>query len=260
MTDPTYKYIEEHSLAEAPGLDWIRRQTNLRTNYARMMSGPLQGTIITMLTKLCGVRNALEIGTFTGYTSVCIANGLAEGGHLDTLEKNDELEDIIREGWERCGVSDKITLHFGCALDFLAQMAAHADTGSTAGMGSMAGMGGTAGTADAGGTGDTGEDLTSEACCENSIEGKWQPYDLVYIDADKREYRQYFEAVLPLVRHGGLIMADNTLWDGKVLEDPLPVDHQTQEIYAFNNLVASDPRIETVILPLRDGLSLIRRK
>jgi len=214
MTDPTYKYIEEHSLAEAPGLDWIRRQTNLRTNYARMMSGPLQGTIITMLTKLCGVRNALEIGTFTGYTSVCIANGLAEGGNLDTLEKNDELEDIIREGWERCGVSDKITLHFGCALDLLAQMAS----------------------------------------------SKLQPYDLVYIDADKREYRQYFEAVLPLVRHGGLIMADNTLWDGKVLEDPLPVDHQTQEIYAFNNLVASDPRVETVILPLRDGLSLIRRK
>lgn len=236
MTDPTYKYIEEHSVPEAAGLDWIRRQTNLRTNYARMMSGPLQGTIITMLTKLCGVRNALEIGTFTGYTSVCIARGLAEGGHLDTLEKNDELEDIIREGWDRCGVSDKITLRFGSALDLLAQMAAQA------------------------GTGGTGEDLTSEAYCENSVTSKWQPYDLVYIDADKREYRQYFEAVLPLVRHGGLIMADNTLWDGKVLEDPLPVDHQTQEIYAFNEMVASDPRVETVILPLRDGLSLIRRR
>lgn len=239
MTDPTYKYIEEHSVPEATGLDWIRRQTNLRTNYARMMSGPLQGTIITMLTKLCGVRNALEIGTFTGYTSVCIARGLAEGGHLDTLEKNDELEDIIREGWDRCGVSDKITLRFGSALDLLAQMAAQAGTG---------------------GTGGTGEDLTSEAYCENSVTSKWQPYDLVYIDADKREYRQYFEAVLPLVRHGGLIMADNTLWDGKVLEDPLPVDHQTQEIYAFNEMVASDPRVETVILPLRDGLSLIRRR
>lgn len=214
MIDPSYKYIEEHSVPEAEGLAWIRRQTNLRTNYARMMSGPLQGSIITMLTKLCKVKNALEIGTFTGYTSVCIANGLASDGHLDTLEKNDELVDVIREGWEKCGVSDKITLHNGCALELLGEM--------------------------------VGE--------------KAEFYDLVYIDADKREYRQYFEAVLPLVRPGGLIMADNTLWDGKVLEDPLPVDHQTREIYAFNEMVAADFRVETVILPLRDGLSLIRKK
>lgn len=217
MTDPVYKYIGEHSMPEAEGLAWIRRQTNLHTNYARMMSGPLQGTIITMLTRLFNVRNALEIGTFTGYTSVCIANGLADGGHLDTLEKNDELVDIILEGWEKCGVSGKITLHRGNALDLLAAMAEDAGKGR-------------------------------------------QPYDMVYIDADKREYRLYLEAVLPLVRPGGLVMADNTLWDGKVLETPLPVDRQTQEIHAFNNMAASDPRVETVILPLRDGLSLIRKK
>lgn len=208
--DKTEKYILEHSCPEAPGLDWIRLQTNLRTNFAHMLSGPLQGTAITMLTKLCNVRRALEIGTFTGYTSVCIARGLADGGHLDTIERNDELLDVIHEGWKRCGVGDRITLHSGKALDILPTLT--------------------------------------------------PAYDLVYIDADKREYCLYFEAVLPLVRPGGLIVADNTLWGGKVLEENMSVDRQTRQIHAFNEAVASDPRVEVVLLPLRDGLSLIRKK
>lgn len=213
--DRIYKYIEDRILQENEGLKWIRRQTNLRTNYARMMSGPVQGELLTLLTKMCGVHKALELGTFTGYASACIALGLKEnGGHLDTLEVNDELNNLIQEGWKKTGVDELITLHTGDALTTL-------------------------------------ERFTSEGNSD---------FDLVYIDANKRDYCAYFEAILPLVRPGGVILADNTLWDGKVLEDPMPQDAQTKEIARFNDLIASDSRVESVILPLRDGLTVIRKR
>jgi len=215
---PEDRYIIEHSSPEAEGLEWIRRQTFLHTNHARMMSGQVQGRLITMLTASLGVGRALEIGTFTGFTSACIALGLKKAAetaghtgtvHLDTLEINDELESMIHEGWRRTGVDELITLHIGDARETLATM--HG------------------------------------------------PYDMAYIDANKREYRAYFEGVLPLVRKGGIILADNTLWDGKVLEDPMPHDAQTTEIALFNEEVARDPRVETVIIPLRDGLTMMRK-
>ena len=210
MEEKIYRYVTEHSIQEDEALRWIRRQTNLRTNRARMLSGELQGALLTMITQSTGAKYALELGTFTGYASVCIARGLADGGHLDSLEINDELDGIILQGWEKAGVLDRITLHTGDALDTV-----------------------------------------------KTLKG---PYDLAYIDANKREYCAYFEALLPLVRTGGIILADNTLWDGKILEDPMPVDAQTREIARFNDMVASDGRVSAVMLPLRDGLTVIRKK
>lgn len=210
MDETLYKYIAAHSSREDEALAWIRKQTNLRTNHARMLSGAVQGQLLTILTQAAGAARALEIGTFTGYASVCIARGLSRGGHLDTLEINDELNDVILEGWRRAGVDDRISLHTGDALE--------------------------------------------------SLKGLEGPYDLVYIDANKRQYRAYYEAVLPMVRQGGIILADNTLWDGKILLDPLPSDAQTQEIAAFNDHVATDDRVNVAMLPLRDGLSVIRKK
>lgn len=216
--DKIYKYIAGHSIPESEDLLWIRRQTNLHTNHARMLSGEVQGGLLTLLARSLNVRNALELGTFTGYASVCLAKGLAEGGHLDTLEINDELVDLIHEGWQRAGVDNLISLFVGDAKRTL-------------------------------------QDFASECAS-----GRRPLYDLAYIDANKREYCAYYEAVLPLVRAGGVILADNTLWDGKVVEDPLPTDAQSVEILRFNDLVATDPRVETVILPLRDGLTFIRKK
>lgn len=216
--DKLYKYIVDHSIPESEELLWIRRQTNLRTNHARMLSGEVQGALLTMLVSSLGVRRALEIGTFTGYASVCLAKGLPEDGHLDTLEINDELTDLIREGWRRAGMDHLISLHTADALETLSVLS------------------------------------------QRLAAGEIPPYDLVYIDANKRQYRSYYEAVLPLVRDGGIILADNTLWDGKVIEDPLPQDAQTQEILHFNDEVAADPRVSCVIIPLRDGLTMIRKK
>lgn len=216
--DRLYRYITEHSKRESEDLLWIRRQTHLHTNHARMLSGEIQGALLTLLVKSLGVCNALEIGTFTGYASVCLAKGLPENGHLDTLEINDELNGLILEGWRRAGVGHLITLHTAPALETMKKLSA-------------------------------------------KVVSKEIPlYDLIYIDGNKREYRAYFEACLPLLRRGGVILADNTLWDGKVTEDPVPSDAQTQEILKFNEEIASDQRVECVIIPLRDGLSLIHKK
>lgn len=205
------KYIREHSSGQTEALAWIERQTNIRTNHARMLSGAVQGRFLTMLTEMIRPARVLEIGTFTGYSAVCIAYGLPEDGHLDTLEINDELEDLILEGFDRAGVSDKISLLIGDAKKTLERL-------------------------------------------------KSGQYDMVYIDANKREYPEYYDLVFDMVRPGGYILADNVLWDGKVWLNPLPQDKQTQGIAAFNSIVARDPRVESVILPVRDGLNLIRKK
>ena len=205
------RYIREHSSGQTEALAWIERQTNIRTNHARMLSGAVQGRFLTMLTEMIRPARVLEIGTFTGYSAVCIAYGLPENGHLDTLEINDELEDLILEGFDRAGVSGKVSLLIGDAKKTLEQL-------------------------------------------------KSGQYDMVYIDANKREYPEYYDLVFDMVRPGGYILADNVLWDGKVWLNPLPQDKQTQGIAAFNSIVARDPRVESVILPVRDGLNLIRKK
>lgn len=216
-----YRYIKEHTTPQGEALDWIEKQTNIRTNHARMLSGAVQGRFLMMMTEMIRPVRILELGTFTGYSSVCLASCLPEGGHLDTLEINDELEDLIVEGFERAGLSDRITLHIGDCKKTLEQL---------------------------------------RSGILGSKDGGTRLYDMVYMDANKREYPEYYSLVFDLVRPGGYILADNVLWDGKVYEDDVPGDRQTSGIARFNDKVAADPRVECVIVPMRDGLYLIRKK
>ena len=226
-----YKYIEDHASVPSEALDWVVKQTHIRTNHARMLSGAAQGQLLRMLVQMTASRRVLELGTFTGYSAICLASGLPSDGHLDTLELNDELEDLILEGFERAGLADRIELHIGDCKETLRRF--------RTGMGLAA---------------DPGEMMQEVVADESRL------YDLVYIDANKREYCEYYDLVFDMVRPGGLILADNVIWDGKVCQDPLPQDKQTLGIAAFNDNVSADPRVESVILPLRDGLNIIRKK
>ena len=208
-----YKYIEDHASTPSQALEWVIKQTHIRTNHARMLSGAIQGQILRMLAQMTGATDILELGTFTGYSAICLASALPEDGHLDTLELNDELEDLILEGFDRAGLADKIELHIGDCKETVLRL---------------------------------------------KEEGRM--YDIVYIDANKREYCEYYDLVFDMIRPGGLILADNVIWDGKVCQDPLPQDKQTLSIVRFNDMVSADPRVESVILPLRDGLNIIRKK
>lgn len=208
-----YRYIAEHATRQSEALDWVEKQTHIRTNHARMLSGSVQGQVMRMLVQISGARNILELGTFTGYSAICLASAMPNEGHLDTLEINDELEDLILEGFDRAGLSDRITLHIGDCKHTLKRF---------------------------------------------RKEGRM--YNLVYMDANKREYCEYYELIFDMVSPGGLILADNVLWDGKVCQNPLPQDKQTLGIARFNDLIKDDRRVESVILPLRDGLNLIRKK
>lgn len=235
-----YKYIKEHSSAQGEALDWVEKQTNIRTNHARMLSGAVLGRFLNFVVQMTGASRILELGTFTGYSAICLASALGPDGHLDTLEINDELEDLILEGFERAGVADRITLHIGDCKETLAKLkgqyfptAPETDEANV-----------------------TDKDIKAES---QGVTGKTNLYDLVYIDANKREYCEYYDLVFNMVRPGGWILADNVLWDGKVYQDPLPQDRQTIGIARFNDLIINDPRIESVILPLRDGLNLIHK-
>lgn len=225
---PSEKYIRDHSSPQTDALEWIVKQTNIRTNHARMLTGPVQGRFMTMLVQMLGARKILELGTFTGYSAVCMAMGLPPDGHLDTLEVNDELEDLILEGFERSGLSDRISLHIGDAKETLIRLR-------------------------------SGILVHDAGTVQEVPEQSAGLYDLVYIDANKREYCDYYDLVFDMVRSGGFIFADNVLWDGKVYEDPMPQDKQTLGIARFNDMVVSDPRVDSVILPLRDGLNIIRK-
>ena len=208
-----YQYIKDHATKQSEALAWVEKQTHIRTNHARMLSGSVQGQIMRMLVQTSGASRILELGTFTGYSAICLASAMPEDGHLDTLEINDELEDLILEGFERAGLSETIHLHIGDCKETLRR-----------------------------------------------FRDEGREYDLVYMDANKREYPEYYELIFDMVRPGGLILADNVLWDGKVCEDPMPQDKQTLGIARFNDMVTEDSRVESVILPLRDGLNLIRKK
>ena len=207
------RYIREHSTPAPEALEWLEKQTHIRTNYPRMLSGSVQGRLLKMLVELTSAKRVLEVGAFTGYSSAFMALGLPGGGCVDTLEINDELEPLMREAWERAGVQDKVNLHLGPALETL-----------------------------------------------DILARKGALFDMAFVDANKREYPQYYEKILPLLRPGGLLVADDTLWDGKVYEDRPGKDAQTSALLRFNDMVADDSRVETVVLPLRDGLTLIRKK
>ena len=208
-----YQYIADHATRQSEALDWVVKQTHIRTNHARMLSGSVQGQLMRMLVQMSGAKDILELGTFTGYSAICMAAATPEDGHVDTLEINDELEDLILEGFERAGISEKVDLHIGDCKETL-----------------------------------------------KAFREEGRRYDLVYMDANKREYCEYYELIFDMVRPGGLILADNVLWDGKVCQNPLPQDKQTLGIARFNDMIKEDRRVESVILPLRDGLNLIRKK
>ena len=225
-----YEYIEKHATKPDEALDWVVKQTHIRTNHARMLSGLIQGQLLRMIAQMSGAKRILELGTFTGFSAICLASGMQEGGHLDTLELNDELEDLILEGFERAGLGDAIQLHIGDCKETLKNIRIEMGLPSD-------------------------PDINSDNAAPTE-----ELYDIVYMDANKREYCEYYDLVFDMVRPGGLILADNVIWDGKVCQDPLPQDKQTLSIVKFNDMISKDPRVESVILPLRDGINIIRKK
>lgn len=210
MTEELEEYILAHIDPEPDSLRRLGRDVNLRLLYPRMCSGHLQGRLLKMLTAMIAPQRALEIGTYAGYSALCIAEGLAEGAELHTVEIDDEMEDFIRTQFARSPFGNRIALHIGDIADVAPEL---------------------------------GGD-----------------FDMVYMDANKRTYTETFSHVLPLVRPGGFIIADNTLWDGKVTDQTANHDPQTRGICRFNDFIAADSRLEKVMLPLRDGLTLIRVK
>ena len=202
------QYIIDHSSTEDPVLDELYRQTHLRFVNPNMVSGHIQGRILEMISRMVSPENVLEIGTYTGYSAICLAKGLKSEGKVHTIESNDELVTFSNSYFEKAGLKSKIIIYTGRAqeiipsLDFL--------------------------------------------------------FDLVFIDGDKREYCDYYNLIIDKVRPGGIILGDNVLWGGKVLEKS-PRDPQAKGIIAFNDMIKNDPRIENVIIPLRDGLMMIRK-
>jgi caffeoyl-CoA O-methyltransferase len=204
------RYIEAHTTPEEPLLAELDRQTHLRVIAPRMISGRVQGRTLDMLSRMLRPRYILEIGTFTGYSALCLAGGLTPDGELHTFEVDDELYDLARSFFTRSPRAAQIHQHTGSALEGAQKL-----------------------------------HLT---------------FDLVFIDGDKREYPDYYRMLMDggLVKRGSYILADNVLWYGKVLEEAPANDHHTRDIRQFNDLVQADPRVENVILPLRDGLTIIR--
>ena len=207
------EYISNHSTPENEALEAITRDTYVHILNPHMLSGHVQGRVLSMISHMIRPKRILELGTFTGYSALCLAEGLAEGGRLITIEHNDELEETIRRNLSRSPLGEKIELRIGDAVEGV-------------------------------------KELRSEGVKE---------FDLVFIDADKREYCAYIDAVYPLVPVGGFILADNTLWDGHIIDPAYDKDKQTLGLRAFNDKIKEDDRFEQVILPLRDGLTLIRK-
>lgn len=211
MTAELDQYILDHIDAEGEYLHALWRDTQLRLAYGQMASGHLQGRLLKMLVQMIAPRMLVELGTFSGYSALSMAEGLQPGAELHTFEIFDEMEDFVRPWFERSEYADRIHLHIGDAMELVPQM-----------------------------------------------DVQW---DMAFVDADKRRYVEYYEMLLPRIRKGGFMLVDNTLWYGRVLEEhPRASDLQTNAIKAFNDLVAADGRVEKVILPLRDGLTLIRKK
>ena len=212
------EYIEKHSSPESEVLQQITRSTHLELINPRMLSGHVQGRVLSMLSQMIQPKRILELGTFTGYSALCLAEGLTEDGELVTIEHNDELEDAIRRNLSLTPLGEKIKLVIGDAKEAMRRL---------------------------------GDEARGDEA---------KGFDLVFIDADKKEYCDYLDLVLPLVRQGGWILADNTLWDGHIIESAYDKDKQTVALRAFNDKVAQDERLEKVILPLRDGLTIIKVK
>lgn len=200
-------YVQNHSEKEPELLEQLVRETHLKVLQPRMLSGAYQGRLLALLSKLMAPKHILEIGTYTGYSALCLAEGLQEGGRIDTIDVNEELANIQRRYFNASGYGAQIKQHLGNAANIIPTLS---------------------------GT-----------------------FDFVFIDADKEQYPLYFDLIVDRVRTGGLIIADNVLWSGKVIEKA--TDEATQSLQLFNKKVVDDTRVETVILPIRDGLTLMRK-
>ena len=210
MNSELEQYVLGHIEPEPEYLYRLWRATNIHTIHGRMASGHLQGRLLKMLVKMIRPKNILEIGTFSGYSAISMAEGLDNDGRLYTYEINDEMEDFTRPWIEGSEVADKIEFIIGDALTEAPKLGI--------------------------------------------------AFDMVFMDGDKRTYRDCYEMVMTILKPGGFILADNTLWDGHVVDPAYDKDHQTQGIETFNDYIAQDSRVEQVILPLRDGLTLIRKR
>ncbi len=203
------EYIESHTDAEAPVLKKLNRETYAKVLMPRMLSGHFQGVVLKMLSHMIRPMQVLEIGTFTGYSAICLADGLQTGGKLHTIDINEELSDIVNKYIEEAGLTEKIKTYTGNALAVIPKI--------------------------------------------NEV------FDIVFIDADKAAYPAYYDLVFNKVRTGGYIISDNVLWSGKVVAAPAAMDKDTKIIHDFNEMVQNDPRVENVLLPIRDGLLVARK-
>lgn len=204
------EYVVEHSQQEPKVLQELSKETWQKVLNPRMLSGAFQGRVLSMISKIIRPTNVLEIGTYTGYSAICIAEGLHPEGVIHTLDKNEELEDLQNKYFEKSGYRDQIKQHFGNALDIIPTLD--------------------------------------------------QTFDLVFIDADKSNYSNYFNLIIDKMNSGGIILSDNVLWSGKVIKKLDSKDIDTKALIAYNSLLNSDGRIETVLLPIRDGLTISRVK
>lgn len=209
LSEELTNYLENTCEPENDLLKHINRETHLKVSMPRMISGHYQGRLLSMISKMINPLRILEIGTFTGYATLCLAEGLQENGRIYTIDINLELEDMVRFNFEKSEINDKINYQIGDAKEIIPTL--------------------------------------------NEI------FDLVFIDADKKSNATYYEMIIDRVRPGGLILIDNVLWSGKVL-DQEKTDSKTMFISNFNNMISSDQRVEKLILPVRDGLFLVRKK
>lgn len=204
-------YAEEHSSPENDTLQALNRETYANILMPRMLSGHLQGRVLSMLSSMLRPRRILEIGTYTGYAALCMAEGLTDDGVLHTIDINEELETMVRKYIAQAGMENKINFHIGNALEIVPTLD--------------------------------------------------ETLDLVFIDADKENYSRYYDLVFDKLRQGGVIIADNVLWSGKVLDEKeLSKDTETKALNEFNKKVLADDRVENVLMPIRDGLMVIRKK
>lgn len=210
MIDPAIEeYVEKHTTPEDDVLYELNRQTHLQATKPRMLSGHLQGAFLKMVSHMLKPRRVLEIGTYTGYSAICLSEGIPNGGELITIEQNRELEDFIRYYINKAGRQNVIDIKIGNAIEEV-----------------------------------------------DELKGS---FDLVFIDAEKSDYITYYKKILPKLKTGGYILADNALWYGKVVEDTPGNDAEAEGVKAFNDFVHQDPQVENVLLPLRDGIMVLRK-